>query len=66
MSVPVLAQPGETSSVTTLRSKDLLGIADLTPEEISLILDTAEAMQEIGSRQFQTTSASACLARKTD
>jgi aspartate carbamoyltransferase catalytic subunit len=53
MSVPVLAQPGETSSVTTLRSKDLLGIADLTPEEISLILDTAEAMQEIGSRDVK-------------
>jgi aspartate carbamoyltransferase catalytic subunit len=53
MSVPGLAQPGETSSVTTLRSKDLLGIADLTPEEISLILDTAEAMQEIGSRDVK-------------
>jgi aspartate carbamoyltransferase catalytic subunit len=33
-----------------LRSKDLLGIADLTPEEITLVLDTAEAMKEIGSR----------------
>ena len=33
-----------------LRHKDLLGIADLTPEEIALILDTAEAMKEIGSR----------------
>jgi aspartate carbamoyltransferase catalytic subunit len=33
-----------------LRRKDLLGIADLSPEEIALILDTAEAMKEIGSR----------------
>ena len=33
-----------------LKRKDLLGIADLSPEEIALILDTAEAMKEIGSR----------------
>ena len=36
--------------MNTLRHKDLLGIADLTPEEIALVLDTAEAMKEIGSR----------------
>ena len=36
--------------INTLRHKDLLGIADLTPEEIALVLDTAEAMKEIGSR----------------
>jgi aspartate carbamoyltransferase catalytic subunit len=36
--------------MNALRRKDLLGIADLTPEEITLILDTAEAMKEIGSR----------------
>ena len=36
--------------IHTLRHKDLLGIADLTPEEIALVLDTAEAMKEIGSR----------------
>jgi aspartate carbamoyltransferase catalytic subunit len=35
---------------TGLRRKDLLGIADLSPEEITLILDTAVAMKEIGSR----------------
>ena len=33
-----------------LRRKDLLGISELTPEEITLILDTAQAMKEIGSR----------------
>ena len=32
---------------TRLRHKHLLGIADLSPEEIVLVLDTAEAMQEI-------------------
>jgi aspartate carbamoyltransferase catalytic subunit len=37
-------------AVTALRSKNLLGIADLSPGEISLILDTAEAMKEVGSR----------------
>jgi aspartate carbamoyltransferase catalytic subunit len=30
--------------------KDLLGIADMTAEEITLVLDTAEAMKEVGSR----------------
>jgi aspartate carbamoyltransferase catalytic subunit len=40
-------------AITSLRSKDLLGIADLTPEEINLILDTAEAMKEIGSRPIK-------------
>src|SRR5262245_18890211 len=33
--------------------KDLLGIADLTLEEIHLILDTAEAMREIGQRPIK-------------
>jgi len=46
---PVDAAP----AVTALRRKDLLGIADLSPEEISLILDTAVAMKEIGTRQIK-------------
>jgi aspartate carbamoyltransferase catalytic subunit len=33
--------------------KDLLGIADLTREDIYLILDTAEAMREIGLRPIK-------------
>jgi aspartate carbamoyltransferase catalytic subunit len=33
--------------------KDLLGIADLTRAEIDLILDTAEAMREIGQRPIK-------------
>ena len=53
MTGPVVAQLGETPAVTALRSKDLLGIADLTTDEIALILDTAEAMQEIGSRDVK-------------
>src|SRR4028118_313761 len=36
--------------MNALRRKDLLGIADLTPDEITLVLDTAEAMKEVGSR----------------
>ena len=36
-----------------LRSKDLLSVADLSPEEIVFILDTAEAMKEIGSRPIK-------------
>src|SRR5215210_3282836 len=35
---------------TALRSKDLLGIEPLTPEEISLILDTAEGFKEVSER----------------
>ena len=40
-------------AVTALRHKDLLGIVDLTPEEIALILDTAEAMKEVGTRPIK-------------
>ena len=32
-------------AATALSHRSLLGIADLTPEEIVLVLDTAEAMQ---------------------
>ncbi len=44
---------GRRPPVTALRSKDLLGIADLTPAEISLVLDTAEAMKEVGTRPIK-------------
>jgi aspartate carbamoyltransferase catalytic subunit len=40
-------------AVTSLRHKDLLGIGDLSPEEIRLILDTAEAMKEVGTRPIK-------------
>jgi len=40
-------------AITSLRSKDLLGISDLTPDEITLILDTADAMKEIASRPIK-------------
>jgi len=36
-----------------LKSRHLLGIADLASEEISLILDTAEAMKEIAARPIK-------------
>src|SRR5213596_1369926 len=35
---------------TSLSSKDLLGIEPLTPEEITLILDTAEGFKEVSER----------------
>jgi len=53
VSGPIVAQLGGAPGITVLRNKDLLGIADLTTDEISLILDTAEAMQEIGSRDVK-------------
>ncbi len=41
------------AAAARLRSKDLLGIADLTPAEIRLVLDTAEAMKEVGARPIK-------------
>jgi aspartate carbamoyltransferase catalytic subunit len=38
---------------TALRSRHLLGIDDLEPEEIALILDTAVAMKEVGARPIK-------------
>ena len=48
-----LYQAPEQPTVTALRRKDLLGIADLSPAEIALILDTAEAMKEVGTRPIK-------------
>ncbi len=48
MPVQTRAQP-----VTALRGKDLLGIEDLSPEEIVLILETSEAMKEVGQRSIK-------------
>jgi aspartate carbamoyltransferase catalytic subunit len=36
-----------------LRSPHLLGIAELEPDEISLILDTAESLAEVGTREIK-------------
>ena len=49
------APPGEDSPIPAgrLRRKDLVGIAELSVEEISLILDTAVAMKEISSRPIK-------------
>lgn len=41
------------TAATRLRSRHLLGIADLDPAEIELILDTAVAMKEIGTRTIK-------------
>jgi aspartate carbamoyltransferase catalytic subunit len=52
--VSTVGRPVDTApAVTALRRKDLLGIAELNAEEISLILDTAVAMKEIGTRQIK-------------
>jgi aspartate carbamoyltransferase catalytic subunit len=53
MSAPVTRDLDITPAVTSLRSKDLLGIADMSPEEIALVLETAEAMKEIGARPIK-------------
>ncbi|MCC7177213.1 MAG: aspartate carbamoyltransferase catalytic subunit [Acidobacteria bacterium] len=41
------------AAAAALSQKNLLGIADLSPEEIVLILDTAEAMKEVGRRAIK-------------
>lgn len=41
------------STAMSLRSKDLLGIELLTPEEITLILDTAESFREVSERPIK-------------
>jgi aspartate carbamoyltransferase catalytic subunit len=40
-------------AATALSHRNLLGIADLSPEEIVLVLDTAEAMKEVGQRAIK-------------
>jgi aspartate carbamoyltransferase catalytic subunit len=40
-------------NTSSLRGRHLLGIADLTKDEIVLVLDTAEAMKEIASRPIK-------------
>jgi aspartate carbamoyltransferase catalytic subunit len=42
-----------TPALTALRQKHLLSTADLSPEEITLVLDTAEAMKEVGARPIK-------------
>jgi aspartate carbamoyltransferase catalytic subunit len=41
------------TAATALHSRHLLGIADLDPSEIELVLDTAVAMKEIGTRPIK-------------
>jgi hypothetical protein len=41
------------TTATALRSRHLLGIEDLEPGEIDLILDTALAMKEVGARPIK-------------
>ncbi len=38
------------ATLSSLRTKDLLGIESLSPEEITLILDTAEGFKEVSER----------------
>jgi aspartate carbamoyltransferase catalytic subunit len=55
-SSPTSSEPAvvaDAAPATRLKHRHLLGIADLTPEEIVLILDTAEAMQEIAHRPIK-------------
>jgi aspartate carbamoyltransferase catalytic subunit len=51
----IIGEPGAEAMPTArrLRHKDLLGIAELSRDEIQLVLDTAEAMKEIASRPIK-------------
>ena len=46
-------KPSDVAAASALRSRHLLGIDGLGAEEITLILDTAEAMKEIGARPIK-------------
>jgi aspartate carbamoyltransferase catalytic subunit len=52
-SITTAAREADSPAVTTLRRKDLLGIADLSAPEITLVLDTAEAMKEVATRPIK-------------
>jgi aspartate carbamoyltransferase catalytic subunit len=41
------------SAATALRARHLLGIADLDPDEVELVLETAVAMKEVGTRPIK-------------
>ena len=43
----------KSSAVTALRSRHLLGIAGMEPDEIELVLDTALAMKEVATRPIK-------------
>src|SRR5918911_648131 len=45
------------TQTSALRSRHLLGIEPLTPEEITLILDTAEGFKEVSERPVKTVPA---------
>ena len=51
--LPTAAAPPADAATPRLKSKDLLGIAGLEAGEITLILDTAEAMKEVGARAIK-------------
>lgn len=46
-------RPVSPDPAPAFRRKDLLGIRELTPEEITLILDTAEAFHEVSLREIK-------------
>jgi aspartate carbamoyltransferase catalytic subunit len=50
---PVVTPASPTAGASRLKSRHLLGIAGLDAAEIALILDTAEAMKEIGTRPIK-------------
>src|SRR6187401_1234934 len=53
VAAPVTTAATPAAPLTALRHKHLLGIADLSAEEIVLILDTADAMKEVGRRTIK-------------
>jgi aspartate carbamoyltransferase catalytic subunit len=48
-----VTMPPDTQPASRLRSRHLLGVSDLDPAEIRLILDTTEAMKEIAARPIK-------------
>lgn len=44
---------GQTAMTTTWNRKDLLGLRDLSADEINLILETADAFKQVGTREVK-------------
>src|SRR5262245_64527104 len=47
------SQVASSSERMPLKRKDLLGIADLSPEEINFILDTSETFRDVNQRRIK-------------
>jgi aspartate carbamoyltransferase catalytic subunit len=51
--LPEASKPADPPAASTWTRKDLIAIRDLSPEEITLVLDTAAAFKQVGAREIK-------------